>query len=121
MTRTILWSMRRAHCSMAIDARPPPRRREPLPAHFYSRQHQPHHAGRSSAEHLAKAGAVRRLMAAYKASEELIRIGAYQKGSDPDLDRAIALMPALREFLMQPAQEAARMQDSIARLKTLPV
>jgi flagellum-specific ATP synthase len=73
-----------------------------------------------SAEQLAKTNVIRRLFATYKASEELIRIGAYQKGSDPDLDRAIALMPALREFLMQPSQEVAGMKNSIDRLMALP-
>jgi flagellum-specific ATP synthase len=73
-----------------------------------------------SARHLAKTNHVRRLFATYKTSEELIRIGAYQKGSDPDLDRAIALMPALREFLMQPSQEVAAMKDSLERLMALP-
>jgi len=73
-----------------------------------------------SAPQLAKSNHVRRLFATYKASEELIRIGAYQKGSDPDLDRAIALMPALREFLMQPSQEVAVMKDSLERLMALP-
>jgi flagellum-specific ATP synthase len=74
-----------------------------------------------SGEHLAKTNVVRRLFAAYKASEELIRIGAYQKGSDPELDRAISLMPALREFLMQNSREVAGMKDSLARLMALPV
>jgi flagellum-specific ATP synthase len=73
-----------------------------------------------SAAHLAKANQIRRLLATYKASEELIRIGAYQKGSDPDLDQAMELMPALREFLTQPSQEVAGMTDSIARLMALP-
>src|SRR6266403_184001 len=73
-----------------------------------------------SAPHLAKTNHVRRLFATYKASEELIRIGAYQKGSDPELDRAIALMPALREFLMQPSQEVATIKDSLERLMALP-
>ena len=73
-----------------------------------------------SAEHLAKTNAIRRLFATYKASEELIRIGAYQNGSDPDLDRAIVLMPALRDFLTQPSQEVAGLNDSIARLLALP-
>ena len=39
-------------------------------------------------QHLAKAKAVRLLMAAYAHSEDLIRIGAYQKGTDPVLDSA---------------------------------
>jgi len=72
-----------------------------------------------TAVHRAKANQVRRLLAVYKSSEELIRIGAYQKGGDPELDGAVALMPALREFLTQDAQEAAPMTDSIARLTSL--
>src|SRR5260370_18049681 len=72
-----------------------------------------------TAVHLAKTNSIRRLFATYKASEELIRIGAYQKNSDPDLDRAIALMPSLREFLMQPSQEVAVMKDSLDRLIAL--
>ncbi len=74
-----------------------------------------------SRDHLAKVSLIRRLFATYKASEELIRIGAYQKGSDPDLDRAIAIMPALREFLIQGSQEVGAMKDTLARLMTLPV
>ncbi len=73
-----------------------------------------------SAEHLAKTNAIRRLFAAYKSSEELIRIGAYQKNSDPELDRAIALMPALSQFLRQSSQEVATMKDSVDRLMALP-
>jgi flagellum-specific ATP synthase len=73
-----------------------------------------------SAEHLGKVNLVRRLFAAYKASEELIRIGAYQSGNDAELDRAVALIPALREFLTQPSKEVVNFQDSIARLMALP-
>jgi flagellum-specific ATP synthase len=72
-------------------------------------------------EHMAKAGEIRRLLAAYKSSEELIRIGAYQKNSDPDLDHAIVLMPALRLFLRQSIAEAADMKNSVDRLMELPV
>lgn len=72
-----------------------------------------------STDHLAKANQIRRLLAIYRASEELIRIGAYQKNSDPELDRAIALMPALRDFLVQPAQEGIVMKDSLERLMSL--
>ncbi|MBZ5655243.1 MAG: FliI/YscN family ATPase [Acidobacteriia bacterium] len=72
-----------------------------------------------SPEHLLKARQIRRLLATYKASEELIRIGAYQKNSDPDLDRAIALLPALNDFLIQEAQEVAGMKDSLDRLMAL--
>ncbi|HTR65159.1 MAG TPA: FliI/YscN family ATPase [Terriglobales bacterium] len=66
--------------------------------------------------HLEKAAVLRRLLATYQASEDLIRIGAYQKGSDPDLDRAVALMPHLNHFLEQGPHEAATLQNTIDRL-----
>jgi flagellum-specific ATP synthase len=72
-----------------------------------------------SAEHLKKASALRRLLAAYNASEDLIRIGAYQKGNDAVLDQALAVLPALNLFLEQTPQEAAPMADTTARLLAL--
>src|SRR5207245_8184630 len=53
----------------------------------------------STPEHLQKANDLRRLLASYSASEDLIRIGAYQKGGDPVLDQAVALLPELNHFL----------------------
>jgi flagellum-specific ATP synthase len=49
----------------------------------------------TSAAHMQKAQALRRLLAAYSASEDLVRIGAYQKGSDAALDKALTLIPEL--------------------------
>ena len=54
-----------------------------------------------SKEHLAKANSLRLSMAAYARSEDLIRIGAYQKNADPVLDRAVENLPALNGFLQQ--------------------
>jgi len=54
-----------------------------------------------SKQHLAKANALRLLMASYARSEDLIRIGAYQKNSDPILDSAVENLPALNKFLQQ--------------------
>ena len=73
-----------------------------------------------SARHMQKAQALRRLLAAYTASEDLIRIGAYQKGSDATLDKAIAIAPELRQFLMQGPSEAAPFTETINRLTALP-
>ena len=70
-------------------------------------------------EHRTKAGTVRRLLAAYARSEDLIRIGAYKSGTDEDLDRAIRAMPLLREFLEQRSDERVTMQESISRLNAM--
>jgi flagellum-specific ATP synthase len=71
-------------------------------------------------EHLQRASKLRRLLATYTASEDLIRIGAYQNGSDPSLDKAVTLMPELERFLQQSPQEAAPLSDTVARLLNLP-
>ena len=47
----------------------------------------------------------RELMSVFSDMEELIRLGAYRKGSDPDVDRAMAVNPALEAFLSQGRQE----------------
>src|SRR6188508_397671 len=47
----------------------------------------------------------RQALSAYANMEELIRIGAYRAGSDPQIDRAILLNPALEEFLRQDKDE----------------
>ena len=75
----------------------------------------------ASREQMDKARALRALMAAYAESEDLINVGAYQKGSDPMLDRAIAAMPALRRFLQQSPTERTSLEQVVAELVKLPV
>jgi flagellum-specific ATP synthase len=58
----------------------------------------------------------RRALSAYSNMEELIRIGAYRQGADPEVDRAIILNPALEEFLSQDPQDATGLDESFARL-----
>jgi len=70
--------------------------------------------------HLQKAQTLRRLLAAYAASEDLVRIGAYQKGSDSTLDKALTLIPELDHFLMQKPGEAAPLAETIGKLLALP-
>jgi flagellum-specific ATP synthase len=51
--------------------------------------------------------------------EELIRLGAYRKGSDPVVDRAIALNPALEAFLAQQREERTGIADGYTMLETI--
>jgi flagellum-specific ATP synthase len=51
--------------------------------------------------HIAARRRIGRLMAAHSEAEELINIGAYAHGSQPDCDVAIEMMPAINEFLQQ--------------------
>ncbi len=50
---------------------------------------------------------ITRLMAAWSEAEELINIGAYAPGSNPDCDVAIALKPRIDEFLRQGVKETS--------------
>jgi flagellum-specific ATP synthase len=51
--------------------------------------------------------------------EELIRIGAYRAGSDPLVDRAIRLNPALEQFLSQDKDERSSLDEGFARLAAI--
>ncbi len=73
-----------------------------------------------SEQHLAKANAIRLMMAAYNRSEDLIRIGAYQKGADPILDKAVENLPATHAFLRQKPDEFWTFDEAIQRLIALP-
>lgn len=70
-------------------------------------------------EHREQAALLRRLMAVYARSEDLVRIGAYKPGSDPELDRALQARAPLRAFLTQDAHERVRMPDALRRLASL--
>jgi flagellum-specific ATP synthase len=72
-----------------------------------------------SERHLAKAGELRRLLATYYAAEDLVRIGAYQKGGDPALDAALSLLPELRSFLQQKPGDASSFEQIVARMLDL--
>jgi flagellum-specific ATP synthase len=73
-----------------------------------------------SAEHLEKARRLRQLLAAYSASEDLIRVGAYQKGADALLDRGIAALPAIQAFLQKRKTETAPFDQTLRALQALP-
>src|ERR1700678_631519 len=63
--------------------------------------------------HREAAALVRRLLAAYARSEDLVRIGAYKAGADEDLDRALRARPLLREFMVQESGERISFSTSV--------
>src|SRR5580704_2067848 len=68
-----------------------------------------------SPAHLEKVNLLRKPLAAHAASEDLIRVGAYQKGSDPVLDQALLLLPELNRFLVQRSDEEATLEETVCR------
>ncbi len=69
--------------------------------------------------HREHAALFRRMMATYARSEDLVRIGAYKAGADPDLDRALNARSAMRGFMMQTAAERLGYQDCLRRLSEM--
>jgi flagellum-specific ATP synthase len=69
--------------------------------------------------HRQQAALVRKLMATYARSEDLVKIGAYKPGADAELDRALRSRDRIRAFLVQDAKEQVRLADSLKRLAAL--
>ena len=70
----------------------------------------------TQAEHRQQAGKIRELIAAYEKAEDLINIGAYQKGSNASIDLAIERHGEIDQFLIQERSEDAGFDESVLRL-----
>lgn len=73
----------------------------------------------TSQDHREQAALVRRLSSVYAKSEDLVRIGAYQSGSDSEVDRALRARHLMRPFLTQSAEERCSFGDTRVRLAQL--
>lgn len=67
-------------------------------------------------EHMQMARDLRRLYSLYQQNRDLISVGAYQPGSDPRIDQAIAKNPAIMEFLQQDMDESVDISRSLNEL-----
>jgi flagellum-specific ATP synthase len=70
-------------------------------------------------EHKRAATAPPDAMATHQASAELISIGAYQAGANPNLDRAVAMMPYVKQLLCQSSDETVTIDDAVQVLMAL--
>ena len=68
-------------------------------------------------EHQNSANSLRRLWTLYQQNQDLINVGAYESGSNPDLDRAIAVRSKMENFLRQPMDERVTVETAIAQLQ----
>jgi flagellum-specific ATP synthase len=66
----------------------------------------------SPAGHVEAALRLKSLMAAYRDAEDLINVGAYVKGSNPEIDLAVQSRPAIQKFLRQGIAEKATLEAS---------
>ncbi len=67
-------------------------------------------------DHKAAAGKLKNVLATYQDAEDLINIGAYKSGSNPDIDYAITKIKAVNEFLRQDVDEKIDFEDEIKML-----
>ncbi len=67
--------------------------------------------------HRALARRLKGLWSSYQASRDLIAVGAYVPGSDPQTDQAIAAYPALCRFLQQDVAERSNIADTLQALE----
>lgn len=69
-----------------------------------------------SNEHLQFAQRMRKLMATYAEAEDLINIGAYKSGQNPEIDAALRCHEAINEFLQQDIKEPSDIQNRVTDL-----
>ncbi|MCG8637769.1 MAG: FliI/YscN family ATPase [Desulfobacterales bacterium] len=72
----------------------------------------------SQPDHMAVRDKTVNVMAAYKGAEDMISIGAYVDGADPNVDQAKKLMPRINQFLRQNIGARMDHKASIAGLKS---
>ena len=69
--------------------------------------------------HRRAAAGLASLLAVHRDAEDLVNVGAYVKGANPEIDRALAARPSILEFLRQDIEERADFVDSVRRLGEL--
>ena len=72
-----------------------------------------------SEEHKKYAARIRNTLGLYQKNADLISIGAYKKGSDPNLDDAIERYPAINEFLMQKIDESFSYEETVIKMQEI--
>lgn len=65
-------------------------------------------------EQKANASKIRKIMSLYQENADLISIGAYKSGTNPELDDAISKMPGINEFLQQPVDQKVEYEETVA-------
>ena len=68
---------------------------------------------------LALARRLRHVMATYNQSRDLVTLGAWRPGANPQLDQAVALWPAVQRYLDQDLRERAGFAESLEALAGL--
>ena len=70
-------------------------------------------------DHKSAAGRLKNVLATYNEAEDLINIGAYRTGSNPDIDFAVQKIGAVNDFLLQSTEDRFTFDETVDMLKNL--
>jgi len=70
-------------------------------------------------EHWGLASTLRQLLGVYQENIDLIQVGAYQQGTNPTLEAAIAMMPTIEAFLRQDINERSTLREALQGMRDL--
>ena len=70
-------------------------------------------------EHKRLAGKLKNVLATYNEAEDLINIGAYKSGSNPEIDYAITMIQQVNAFLQQEVDEKVSFEESVEGLEKM--
>lgn len=76
-------------------------------------------SGIATKEHKEAAGKLKNVLATYNEAEDLINIGAYKAGSNPDIDFAISKIRQVNEFLMQDVESKFQFDEEVAMMSAI--
>ncbi|MBE5923680.1 MAG: flagellar protein export ATPase FliI [Lachnospiraceae bacterium] len=76
-------------------------------------------SGIATKEHKALSGKLRNVLATYNEAEDLINIGAYKSGSNPEIDYAISKINKVNEYLMQSVDEKFVFEEEMELLSQI--
>jgi FliI/YscN family ATPase len=71
----------------------------------------------TTSEHRSAAALMRKHMATYDKARDLVNIGAYIEGSDPQIDSALRVMPGITRFLQQKTDNVTDYQETLEWLQ----
>jgi len=70
-----------------------------------------------SKDHLSEFGTIKNMIAVYREAEDLINIGAYREGANPEIDRSVKLHNPIQDFLKQDMLEHYTFDETLDMLK----
>ena len=72
-----------------------------------------------SPEHFEAYGTMKNMIAVYREAEDLINIGAYKQGANPEIDRAVKLHSPIQSFLKQGMKESYTFEETLEMMEEI--